>query len=694
MNGWVKGLVVVIALMAMVPIALTIAPVIFEQIDTIAADPELVCLPALSAINDLSPLLWIGGILLAFGTFVFAAFKGGIRLAVIPGVIFAVVLTMSYDVDRAEAASSCLLLDGSLAMTGNLAMGGNNITNLGTVTWTDGTSQSSASPTAATFVVCSSTAQNSTRCDYSADGTADEVQIQAAIAALPASGGMVALTEGVYNVDGSGNFNLDITASNLQLVGMGPGITTLRASTKDRHLIGNATASQSYLSISNMTLDHDAVTLDTGLGWHVLRLHEVSRVWIEDLEVSNSAHHGIVGLPDTANEVNTEWFLNNLYLRNIGVAGAVGGDGIRTHFGSGNVVMTNIIVDGVELHGIHLGNHRAVANNIVVRNSGQAALSLQSQGQIVSNFYAEWDAVTADLAANRPAAGTAGRLFYATDTAVWSRDNGSAWKTEAGLDMDGVQIDTRVGWATSTRMVINNAKLVFAVTENEPYDFDGGDAIRISSDAGQVQLTNIQVEGKFRVGALILRGDVYLTNFVIENVRHHGIQLGQNSGTDTGFVVANGSVINSGQETANAAIFLHDSARDAFISGVRTSGANHTFGIQENSGADDNIIAGNNVNGVTGGIDKQGTSSIVRGNLGHVTENSGTATLTVVSSTVTHGLAVTPAARDCWFIGLENPTTDVGTLWVSGHATTTITLNLEVDPGASDFDIAWFCEIR
>ena len=32
-----------------------------------------------------------------------------------------------------------------------------------------------------------------------------------------------------------------------------------------------------------------------------------------------------------------------------------------------------------------------------------------------------------DTAANRPTAGIAGCWFYATDTNVWSRDNGASW---------------------------------------------------------------------------------------------------------------------------------------------------------------------------------------------------------------------------------------------------------------------------
>ncbi len=468
-----------------------------------------------------------------------------------------------------------------------------------------------------TFFVAASDAfpRSKLRADKVCTGTADDVEILAAIAALPSNGGSIEFSEGTFNASGSNFHNLDITKSRLTLRGQGPGVTIIKASTKDRHLIGNATATQTHVTIRDMTLDHDAVTLGTG-SFHLMRLEGIKKVWLENLEILNSSHHGIVGLPDTASEVNSEWFLSNIYAQNIGVSGQVGGDAIRTHFGSGNVVIQNCILDGVELHGVHLGNHRAMLNNVIVKNSGQSALSLQSEGQIVSNFYAEWDDITSDLIANRPSAGTAGRWFYATDTAAWSRDNGSAWQAEANITMKGLEINTRASWGKAERIVINNVKLAFAVTENETYNFNGGDAVNIDADAGNVQINNLDIEGKFRLGILAAPAGLKLTNFVIENVRHHGIQLGESSGTTTGFIIDNGEITNSGQETANAAIFLHDSCRSARISHVRTSGSNHTHGIQENTSADNNIITDNDLNGTTTGLTKLGANTIARNNRG------------------------------------------------------------------------------
>lgn len=70
----------------------------------------------------------------------------------------------------------------------------------------------------ATFVIAAVDSEDTTRADSVCDGTADEVQINAAIAALPATGGSVFLLEGTYNLAAS-----IIPASNTAIIGTGFG---------------------------------------------------------------------------------------------------------------------------------------------------------------------------------------------------------------------------------------------------------------------------------------------------------------------------------------------------------------------------------------------------------------------------------------------------------------------------------------
>ena len=54
--------------------------------------------------------------------------------------------------------------------------------------------------------------------------------------------------------------------------------------------------------------------------------------------------------------------------------------------------------------------------------------------------------ITAGLAASRPAAGTADKYYFSTDTSVWSRDNGISWDEVSGLSEAYIQglIDTSI----------------------------------------------------------------------------------------------------------------------------------------------------------------------------------------------------------------------------------------------------------
>jgi len=87
-----------------------------------------------------------------------------------------------------------------------------------------------------------------------------------------------------------------------------------------------------------------------------------------------------------------------------------------------------------------------------------------------------------------------------------------------------------------------------------------------------------------------------------------------------------------------------------------------------------------------------GTGTLdARNNEGFITENSGSATITnpATSEVVAHGLDVTPSAEHFTIIGKENPTNDVGTIWVDTIGAANFTVNVEAAPGASNWDFGW-----
>lgn len=117
-----------------------------------------------------------------------------------------------------------------------------------------------------------------------------------------------------------------------------------------------------------------------------------------------------------------------------------------------------------------------------------------------------------------------------------------------------------------------------------------------------------------------------------------------------------------------------------------------TYGIYVNSDDNHLIIENDVVDNLTANIYVAGTTTTkLRDNIGYVTENSGSDSIAsgTTSKAIAHGLSVTPSAEDFTIIGKENPTNDVGTIWVDTIGATNFTVNVENDPGASNWDFGW-----
>ena len=120
------------------------------------------------------------------------------------------------------------------------------------------------------------------------------------------------------------------------------------------------------------------------------------------------------------------------------------------------------------------------------------------------------------------------------------------------------------------------------------------------------------------------------------------------------------------------------------------------WGIKFVTGVTNFLCSGGNVTGNTGAITGFTTSmGKIKNLIGFVTENSGTGTIAsgATSAIITHGLAVTPTLDNISIVGGENPTTDIGTIWVDTIGATYFTVNCEVAPSTSNFDFGWRAQI-
>lgn len=131
----------------------------------------------------------------------------------------------------------------------------------GAAEWVDLTDRG---PEAATFVVCASNALDTNRCDYNADGTNDETEINAALAALPAAGGLVWLSDGTFTI-GEPSPSLGAVVMKLgdgeHVVGSGIDSTIVQFAASrgiggDRYLFGQSPTSPDPYGVSNWSIQH------------------------------------------------------------------------------------------------------------------------------------------------------------------------------------------------------------------------------------------------------------------------------------------------------------------------------------------------------------------------------------------------------------------------------------------------------
>lgn len=99
-----------------------------------------------------------------------------------------------------------------------------------------------------TLTVCASDSNDKTNCDYLANGTEDQVVINNAIDALPATGGLIKLMDGTFNITG----DITIATDNTSLVGSGFG-TLITTTTVSINIIDAGT--NDNVIISNLRID-------------------------------------------------------------------------------------------------------------------------------------------------------------------------------------------------------------------------------------------------------------------------------------------------------------------------------------------------------------------------------------------------------------------------------------------------------
>jgi len=239
----------------------------------------------------------------------------------------------------------------------------------------------------ATFVVATSDSKNKWKADYVADGTADEVEIQAAIDALPSGGGKVTLLEGTYTTT-----NRIILDSNQTLEGMGYATHIYNTGTTYSavRVIGVAATHKEKVVVSNLRITGVAGS-SNGIYFYYCDYCRAVDNWIEDIGnegiLFSSSTHSIArgnkisgGDKDTdgVKLVNTKYSIisgNNIKDMGSGGTCPCTSDGIELEHSAYNTITSNVIEGGNE-YGISLESasiYNSITSNII-RNTASTGI--------------------------------------------------------------------------------------------------------------------------------------------------------------------------------------------------------------------------------------------------------------------------------------------------------------------------------
>jgi len=263
-------------------------------------------------------------------------------------------------------------------------------------------------PREATIVVAASDSLTPSG-DYVCDGVDDHVQILAALAALPATGGTVMLLEGTYNCEAS----IAMTSYD-RLVGNGRGtiLTTTTANLDIITAVGGGGTEIIGIEIANLTVDGTAgaAVNDMGIYWDFVDYSSIHHVWSinngeEGIHIKNSDWNRIQSSVTETNGTTggIELESSNFNVVNDNISAYNTEAGIRI-VGQGNSITGNTCHDntqeGIEVTGVAQGN--GIAGNTCYDNNHGIKLSgatVNDNGVVGNGCYSNaWYGIFVDSA--------------------------------------------------------------------------------------------------------------------------------------------------------------------------------------------------------------------------------------------------------------------------------------------------------
>jgi hypothetical protein len=605
----------------------------------------------------------------------------------------------------------------------------------------------------ATFVVAASDASDRVKnqADYVADGTADDVEIQAAIDALPDDGGKVVLSEGTFVIAAQ----IDLDTANAGLSGQGWGTVIQYANASNLAAAINIAADG--VTIKNLKIAGNSANQTTGSrrGIHVegsaFGSHTtIEHVWIDDLVgIGIMFNASVPGIEDVK-ILNCTLTVNNASAIRIG--NNVNGAQVTGNFIDGGTDNPTGLMAGIIVYAVAAvdSKNTVIKDNIIRRTSDNGIEVRRGNADLtkmLGQTIIEGNIITDGTGGRGIDIGDAERVIIKGNyISNWAGTGQGIHIRNRGIkDPDRITIEGNIlhnNQATNSGGIIVNAGTNVRVIGNDvSYHSREGIKIDVAAPGAIVSnntvYNNSQETANTYAGINIQAPDVTAVgNYIYDNQATRTQKNGYRVGGDRATIIG-GSVIghtDDGVEIRDADDVLiqglscgNNGQRGAsdFDSGImiRANTANVNRGQiigsrcwddqgspTQNNGIVLRAEAGFTVDGIrifdnelsqvtipfttTGAGTVQNT--VIRNNAGHITESSGTSTVPSgsTSTTTTHGLSVTPTANDC----SVTPTNNLGNasssiFWADTFGATSFKINVGTDPGASSATFAWSCQV-
>jgi hypothetical protein len=389
----------------------------------------------------------------------------------------------------------------------------------------------------ATYVVAASDAPAHVKAqtDYVCDGVDDQVEIQAAIDALPAGGGRIVLLEGTYNC--AAQISID-GKSNIELIGVGYPTLDFATSPADTFSLYFEVSGVTNGAIRGLRIINSTKSAIIGLG---------TKVTIEDNIIENATLQGInmqgedIAIINNKVDGVTNEFgivlggkLDNVVVANNQVRNCAGNAGIQWGYsGSGVIIADNVIyncANGISIGGIEAGGFFYTEKCLI---EGNVIRTVSSNGiEILKKSDADPTHIVRDfkVIGNKIYdAGSWGLRSRDVDTIIFENNlvKGAVWGIMAESPNTNLEIINNRFYNLSTSgMSINHDDVVIRANRINTTTYDG-----ISLPLGNT-FTNVVIEGNIfeAIGRDSIR-NLYSGN--LPNVKRNRGYTTENSGTAT-----------------------------------------------------------------------------------------------------------------------------------------------------------------